>query len=131
MEMDTVNPNKNVLCICHLQMSFFFECKRIMCENCFEDLSLSDEERMSHCRRLVKTVVWRGIAFGTTILVAYSVTHNVVAGLKVGLIDMGVSFVLYYVYEWAWNCGVDNKKKTSTPDVVPLLPNEEENADYI
>lgn len=57
---------------------------------------------MIHCRILAKTLLWRVISSGTTVLITFLVTKDVAAGLKVGSIDMVVASILYYLYEWVW-----------------------------
>ena len=72
----------------------------------------------SHKRTFVKSVIWRLIATGTTILTAYAISKDISSATKIGAIDQGVKFFLYYAYERVFPKGraaVDLGKKTTSP----------------
>jgi uncharacterized membrane protein len=60
------------------------------------------ERKDSHTRTLIKTVLWRFIATGLTVLVAYFVFNDIGNALKVGGIEFFVKMAGYYLHERAW-----------------------------
>ncbi len=58
----------------------------------------------------VKAITWRIIASLTSFFLAWGVTGNVEAGLVIGVVDVIIKFILYYLHERVWyrsSYGVD------------------------
>lgn len=56
----------------------------------------------SKIRSVVKGVTWRIIASGTTMLIVYIATGNLALVAGVGLIDVSLKFLFYYLHERTW-----------------------------
>ena len=68
----------------------------------------------SHLRSLLKGISWRVVATTDTILVVLLVTCltgncNIESAIKIGFIEFGLKFLIYYVHERAWQRVLDNK----------------------
>jgi len=59
-------------------------------------------ERESHLRSVLKGVTWRIIATSTTITIAWLVTGEVDAALKIGAVGFVLKIFVYYLHERAW-----------------------------
>lgn len=66
----------------------------------------------------VKTITWRIIGTGTTMMITWIITHNIQSGLTIGLIDMGVSSVLFYIHEHIWSCCLNKNEDKNTYDIL-------------
>jgi uncharacterized membrane protein len=53
-------------------------------------------------RTIVKTISWRAVATGTTMLVVYIYTREMVLSLGVGAAEVIAKLALYYVHERLW-----------------------------
>jgi uncharacterized membrane protein len=53
-------------------------------------------------RHILKSFTWRAIASLTSFCIAWAVTGNVKAGLTVGVADVIIKLVLYYLHERVW-----------------------------
>ena len=65
-------------------------------------------------RHLLKSVTWRIVASLTSFFLAWGVTGDVEMGLSVGVADVIIKFILYYIHERVWyrsNFGVKKHKK--------------------
>lgn len=58
--------------------------------------------RNANKRHLLKTFSWRAIGSLTTLIVAWIVTGNQLAGLKIGLVETLTKMMLYYLHEKVW-----------------------------
>lgn len=56
-----------------------------------------------HSRTIAKSVTWRIIAFSSSLIVIYLLTHDWETSLYESLILHAVKTVLYYVHERLWN----------------------------
>ncbi len=56
----------------------------------------------SHTRSVAKGITWRFIASGTTMLVVFIVTGNLELVASVGVVDVTVKILFYYLHERAW-----------------------------
>lgn len=56
----------------------------------------------SHARTLTKTISWRFIATGTTIVAAYILTGEITTALGIGGIEATAKLIFYYLHERAW-----------------------------
>jgi uncharacterized membrane protein len=54
-------------------------------------------------RTLVKSLLWRGIATVTTIVIALILTGSAEVALAIGGVEMVAKFLIYYIYERAWS----------------------------
>ncbi|MDI6690693.1 MAG: DUF2061 domain-containing protein [Candidatus Bathyarchaeota archaeon] len=66
-------------------------------------------------RSLVKAISWRIVATLTTILLVVVFSKDLVLGTVVGITELVVKTVVYYVHERAWNLsnfGREVKSKT-------------------
>ena len=57
---------------------------------------------ISRKRHIAKTITWRIIATGTTILLAWVISGDPMIGLKVGGLEFFLKMGLYYLHERAW-----------------------------
>ena len=53
-------------------------------------------------RTIVKTLLWRFIASGTTVAVVFALSSNLVLGLSAASIGIPLKLSMYYFYERAW-----------------------------
>ena len=53
-------------------------------------------------RHLFKTFSWRVVGSLTTLIVAWTITGNPLAGFKIGLVETLTKMILYYVHEKMW-----------------------------
>ena len=53
-------------------------------------------------RHFLKAVTWRIIASLTSFILAWVITGNVKAGLTIGVADVVIKFILYYLHERVW-----------------------------
>ncbi len=70
--------------------------------------------RESRKRHLAKTVSWRVVGSISTMLLAWLISGNPFAGIKIGLAETVTKMILYYLHERAWYkiaFGLDRKKK--------------------
>lgn len=84
----------------------------------------------SRKRSLAKTVSWRSIGTLNTVLLAWWVSGNPLAGIQIGAIDTFVKMLLFYIHErlweyanrsWAWNIKMINKGKIRTIHLIKAL----------
>ena len=68
-------------------------------------------------RTFVKTLLWRFIASGTTMLVVFALSGNVVLGFTAAAIGIPLKLIMYYFYERFWMTAVEWGK-------VPDVPSE-------
>ncbi|MCG2419786.1 DUF2061 domain-containing protein [Aequorivita sp. F47161] len=66
------------------------------------NLSKAGIIRESRIRHLAKTVTWRGVGTLDTMLLAWLITGNPLAGLKIGMSELITKMILYYLHERAW-----------------------------
>lgn len=53
-------------------------------------------------RHLAKALTWRIIASLISFVLGWVITGDVTAGLKIGILDIGIKFLAYYLHERAW-----------------------------
>jgi adenylylsulfate kinase len=56
----------------------------------------------SHLRSILKGITWRFIASGTTMLIVFIMTGNLELVASVGVVDVTLKVLFYYVHERAW-----------------------------
>jgi uncharacterized membrane protein len=54
-------------------------------------------------RSLVKTILWRIIATGVTLFVAYGYTRSLSGAGEIALTAAIISMIAYYIHERLWN----------------------------
>lgn len=54
-------------------------------------------------RSLAKTITWRITGSSATFLIAYIITGNLAAAGIIGITQMILNTVLYYIHERLWN----------------------------
>ena len=59
-------------------------------------------EKESPIRSIIKTISWRIIATGTTIIIAYLFTGDTETALQIGSAEVIIKLVIYYIHERAW-----------------------------
>ena len=77
--------------------------------------------RESRKRHLAKTVSWRFVGSVSTILLAWLISGNPFAGIKIGVAETVTKMLLYYLHERAWYkiaFGLDERKRIEN-EVVP------------
>ena len=57
----------------------------------------------SRKRTLVMTVLWRFLASGTTMVVVFTLSGDVVLGLTAAAIGVPLKLFMYYFYERGWD----------------------------
>ncbi|PKH50417.1 hypothetical protein CXF68_06785 [Tenacibaculum sp. Bg11-29] len=57
---------------------------------------------ISRKRHVAKTITWRLIATGTTVILAWLISGDPMIGLKVGGWEFLIKMGLYYLHERAW-----------------------------
>jgi len=68
---------------------------------------------ISKKRHIAKTITWRLIATGTTVILAWIISGDPMIGLKVGGWEFFIKMLLYYVHERTWyriNFGTTNRR---------------------
>jgi len=68
---------------------------------------------ISKKRHIAKTITWRLIATGTTVILAWIISGDPMIGLKVGGWEFFIKMLLYYVHERTWykiNFGTINRR---------------------
>lgn len=58
--------------------------------------------RESRVRHIAKALTWRGIGTLDTMMLAWIITGNPFAGLKIGMFELVTKTLLYYFHERAW-----------------------------
>ena len=53
-------------------------------------------------RSCIKAIGWRGIALGTTMSISYFYLGDITLATKIGVVDMGIKFIVHYIYERIW-----------------------------
>ena len=66
-------------------------------------------------RALAKTITWRFVATGTTILVAFIFTGSLIISLEIGSVEMILKLFFYYLHERSWD---RVKLRTKTEEVT-------------
>ncbi len=56
----------------------------------------------SRARSLAKGITWRILATTTTVSIAYLITGEIGAALKIGVVEFVGKLVIYYLHERAW-----------------------------
>lgn len=56
----------------------------------------------SHRRSLLKGVTWRFVASGTTLLLVFLFTGDIVLTLQVSAIEVTLKIMFYYLHERMW-----------------------------
>ena len=57
---------------------------------------------ISKKRHIAKTITWRIIATGTTVILAWLISGDAMIGLQVGGWEFFIKMILYYFHERAW-----------------------------
>jgi len=57
---------------------------------------------ISKKRHIAKTITWRLVATGTTIILAWIISGDPMIGLQVGGWEFVIKMLLYYVHERVW-----------------------------
>ena len=71
-------------------------------------------------RHLAKTVSWRIVGTIDTMILAWIITGNPVAGLKIGLAEVVTKMILYYLHERTWyklDYGLESRRKERRDEV--------------
>ena len=58
--------------------------------------------REKHIRSVVKAISWRIIATLSTMLIVFAFTQKVALSLSIGMIEVSVKLILYYLHERVW-----------------------------
>ena len=61
----------------------------------------------SQKRTIVKTLLWRFIASGTTVVVVFALSGNIALGLTAAAIGIPLKLFMYYFYERGWATTVE------------------------
>ncbi len=63
---------------------------------------MSNPQKESHTRSILKGFTWRIVATTTTVTIAYFITGEVGDALKIGAIEFVGKIFIYYLHERAW-----------------------------
>ena len=74
----------------------------------------------SQKRTIVKTLLWRFIASGTTVVVVFALSGNVVLGLSAAAIGIPLKLFMYYFYERFWMTTVEWGKVPDDPSELTV-----------
>lgn len=66
------------------------------------NLSKAGIIRESRIRHIAKALTWRGVGTLDTMMLAWFITGNPFAGLKIGMFELLTKTILYYFHERAW-----------------------------
>ncbi len=69
----------------------------------------------SHTRSLVKSATYRGLVIVTAMLVSWYYTGDAIQSITISLVFNGISTVIYYLHERAWNRILWGKKDSLNP----------------
>ncbi|MFH1321730.1 MAG: DUF2061 domain-containing protein [Bacteroidota bacterium] len=58
--------------------------------------------KQTHIRSIAKGIVWRCIATITTTVIAYIITGEPLIAVEIGLAEMGIKILIYYIHERVW-----------------------------
>ena len=59
--------------------------------------------KISRKRHIAKTFTWRIVGTLDTIVLAWLITGDAIAGLQIGVLELVTKFILYYLHERAWS----------------------------
>ncbi len=68
---------------------------------------------ISKKRHIAKSITWRLVATGTTIILAWLISGDPIIGLQVGGWEFFIKMALYYFHERVWykmNLGLNSRK---------------------
>jgi len=54
-------------------------------------------------RSIMKTITWRIMATSSTMFLVFILTRNLVISTSVGILELFIKILLYYVHERIWN----------------------------
>lgn len=54
-------------------------------------------------KSILKSISWRVVGMGITMLIAYLLTDSVDIALSIGTLDAAVKIAIYYLHERIWN----------------------------
>lgn len=57
----------------------------------------------THRRHIVKSVVWRLVAFLNILIISLVVLNSPGASLTIACLDQGIKLIIYYLHEVAWS----------------------------
>lgn len=66
------------------------------------NLSKAGIIRESRVRHIAKTFTWRAVGTMDTMTLAWIITGNPLAGLKIGMSELLTKMILYYLHERVW-----------------------------
>ncbi|SVD38992.1 uncharacterized protein METZ01_LOCUS391846, partial [marine metagenome] len=69
----------------------------------------------SQKRTIVKTLLWRFIASGTTVVVVFMLSGNIALGLTAAAIGIPLKLFMYYFYERFWMTTIEWGKVSDDP----------------
>jgi len=69
----------------------------------------------SQKRTIVKTLLWRFIASGTTVVVVFALSGNIALGLTAAAIGIPLKLFMYYFYERFWMTTIEWGKVSDDP----------------
>ena len=61
----------------------------------------------SQKRTIVKALLWRFIASGTTVVVVFALSGNIALGLSAAAIGIPLKLFMYYLYERFWMTSIE------------------------
>lgn len=65
-------------------------------------------------RHIFKAITWRIVASLTTFLLVFLTTKELIIGVTIGILDIIIKIILYYLHERVWyksNFGIKRKNK--------------------
>jgi uncharacterized membrane protein len=77
---------------------------------------MKEKTKVAVKRHIAKSITWRIIATSTTITVAWAITGQIDLSLKIGLVEVVVKTIIYFLHERVWylsNFGIEGKRHDS------------------
>lgn len=59
--------------------------------------------RDNHTKSIIKSITWRILATLTTITLVFMFTKRIALALEIGLLEISIKLIFYYLHERVWN----------------------------
>lgn len=74
---------------------------------------MQEKTKVSVKRHIAKSITWRIVATATTIIVAWIITKEINLSLKIGLAEVFIKTLIYFIHERIWylsNFGIKGRR---------------------
>lgn len=86
---------------------------------------MNEKTQISVKRHIAKSITWRIIATATTISVAWFMTREITVSLKIGLVEVFLKTLIYFIHERIWyksDFGIKGKRSDSKESESLIYP---------